>query len=106
MINLPTSAGHYFDLDYVNIERQIGFDKFRKLASGSNTADVGYDSDTIFDSDLDDTNPLVQYAGSWSPTLQMQTLNHNGTLHQTTTANDSLSINFQGCCIVRTPSVL
>ncbi|KAF8574584.1 hypothetical protein K439DRAFT_1665383 [Ramaria rubella] len=80
--NEPSSAGEYFDLDYVNIERVIGQDK-----------------DTIFHSTIDDTSPFVIYDGPWGPSSVNATSNTNGTLHMTTEDNSQIRIVFQACCI-------
>lgn len=98
--NNPSTAGPYFDLDFVQIARQIGQEKYPSRSANLPKPKLPYFSDTVYLSTLDDTSPFVHYDEGWEPSAAMQTLNHNGTIHQTTTVGSTLSIMFQGSSIV------
>ncbi|KAF8580191.1 hypothetical protein K439DRAFT_320406 [Ramaria rubella] len=78
LINIPSGSGPYLDLDFVQIERQIGDD-----------------GGTIHQNTLDDTSIFVHYStGPWQSFSES-----NGTTHQSISPNSQFSIAFQGCCI-------
>ncbi|KIJ55778.1 hypothetical protein M422DRAFT_774702 [Sphaerobolus stellatus SS14] len=82
LTNIPTASGPFLDIDYIDIERQIG-----------NPADP------IFQTFIDDTstNQVNYSAGSW--TLEPIGTAFENTLHRTASAGAQVIITFKGCCI-------